>query len=185
MKYTNLQVLQIRERVQAYVQEVRATMREYIQADPALAGMETTWTSAQLLPPHALVVHLGDSRAYLVHEGKLLQVTRDETMAQAFIDTGMNPESVKKFRHILLNNLSGDEDDGAAQIHQLQLGPGDRLLLCTDGLTDMVADEEIATILQQTSAPQAACDRLVAAALKHGGKDNVTVVLAAAGEVRP
>jgi serine/threonine protein phosphatase PrpC len=179
-KYTDLEVQQIRERVEAYVQRIQATLREYIEADPALAGMGTTWTSAHLLLPHALVVHIGDSRAYLLHDGELHQVTRDETLAQVYIDSGMDPDSVKKFRHLLLNNLGGDTDDVTAQIHHIQIEPGDRLLLCTDGLTDMVADEDIALILQRTPTPQTACDELVSAALNHGGKDNVTVVLASA-----
>lgn len=180
MKFTNPEVLQIRERVQAHVQEIQATLREYVQADPERAGMGTTWTSAHLMPPHALVVHIGASRAYLMHEGELRQVTRDETMAQEFIDSGMKPEKVKKFRHLLLNSLGGDKDHVTAQIHQLQIGPGDQVLLCTDGLTEMVSDEEIAAALRKAASPQAACDALVAAALARGGTDNVTVVLARA-----
>ena len=180
MKYTGLEVQQIRERVDAYIQEIQTTLREHMQADPALSGMGTTWTMAHLLPPHALVVQIGDSRAYLMHDGQLQQVTRDETMAQAFVDSGMNPDSVKKFRHMLVNSLGGNKDQVTAQLHHLPLGPSDRLLLCSDGLTDMVSDEEIGNILRQTPAPQAACDKLVAVALAHGGRDNVTVALAAA-----
>jgi protein phosphatase len=181
MKLTNLDVLQIRQRVEAYVQEIQATLRDYVAADPALLGMGTTWTSAHLMQSQALVVHIGDSRAYVVHDGELRQITHDETMAQAFIDAGLDPESVKKFRHLILNNLGGESDKVTAQIHHLQIDPGDRLLLCTDGLTDMLEDDDIAAILQQTSAPQDACDRLIAAALDRGGKDNVTVALAAVG----
>jgi PPM family protein phosphatase len=179
MKYTDAEVAQIRERVDAYLQEIQATLREYVDADPQLAGMGTTWTSAHLLPPHALVVHIGDSRAYLWNGGELRQVTRDESMAQVLIDSGMNPESVAKFRHLLLNSLSGDLKNVTAQVYQIKIEPADQLLLCSDGLTDMVADEDIATILRETSPPQAACEKLVAAALANGGKDNVTVVLAA------
>jgi len=182
MKYTGQEVLQIRERVDAYVQEMQATLSDYVAAHPATAGMGTTWTSAHLLPPHALIVQIGDSRAYLLHDGELRQVTHDETMAQAFIDSGMDPDTVKKFRHVLLNSLGGSNDDVTAQIHHLQLEPGDRLLLCTDGLTEMVADQDIAKVLEQNSAPQDACDQLIALALDKGGKDNVTVILAAAAE---
>lgn len=180
MKYTEPDVLQIRQRVEAYVQEIQGTMREYVDADPGLAGMGTTWTSAHLLPPHALVVHIGDSRAYHLHQGELRQITRDETMAQAFIDSGMPPESVRKFRHLLLNSLGGSNENVTAQIHQLQIEPKDQLLLCSDGLNDMVTDEQIATILNHAATPQAACDQLVSAALASGGRDNVTVVLASA-----
>jgi protein phosphatase len=185
MKYTSQEALQIRERVDAYVQEIQATLRDYIDADPALTGMGTTWTSAHLLPPHALVVHIGDSRAYLMHDGQLRQVTRDETMAQAFIDSGIEPDSVRRFRHILINSLGGDKDKVDAQIHHFELAPGDRLLLCTDGLTEMASDEEIVNVLEQTPAPQDACERLVELALANGGKDNVTAVLAVAADPAP
>ena len=180
MKYTNLEVQQIRERVEAYVQAIHTTLQENAAADSALAGMGTTWTSAHLLPPYVLVIHIGDSRAYLLHDGELLQVTRDETMAQAYIDAGMNPENVKTFRHVLLNSFGGDKDNVTAQIHQLQIRPGDHLLLCTDGLSDMVDDEDIAIALRESSGPQAACDKLVTTALEKDGKDNVTVVVASA-----
>ena len=93
----------------------------------------------------------------------------------------MDPESVKRFRHVLLNSLGGSRDEVSAQIHHVQMEPGDRLLLCTDGLTEMVDDEDITGVLQHIPAPQEACDRLVALALEKGGKDNVTVLLAAAG----
>jgi protein phosphatase len=146
--------------------------------------MGTTWTSAHLMPPHALVVHIGDSRAYLMHEGELRQITHDETMAQAFIDSGLDPASVKNFRHVLLNSLGGEKDDVAAQIHHVRLEAGDRLLLCTDGLTEMASDEDIASVLRQPLAPQEACDRLIELALAGGGKDNVTVTLATAAEPR-
>jgi protein phosphatase len=182
MKYTSQAALQVRERVDAYVQDIQATLRGYIAADPQLAGMGTTWTSAHLMPPHALIVHIGDSRAYLLHDSALRQITRDETMAQAFIDSGLDPESVQKFRHLLLNSFGGEKDEVTAQIHHVQLAPGDRLLLCTDGLTDMVADKDVALVLQQTSTAQDACDRLIALALDNGGKDNVTAILAAVAE---
>jgi protein phosphatase len=171
---------QIRERVNAYVKQIQATLRGQIQADSELAGMGTTWTSVHLLSPHALVVHIGDSRAYLLHQGRLDQVTRDETVAQALIDSGADPESVSRFRHMLLNSFGGDMDNVTAQIHQLQIDAGDQILLCTDGLTDMVSDEDIATILQTSASPQSACDGLISAALENGGHDNVTAVVAAA-----
>jgi protein phosphatase len=180
MKLTDFDAQQIRERVSAYVQKIQATLREHEEAEPALRGMGTTWTSAYLMPPQALVVHIGDSRAYVLHEGSICQVTHDETVAQALIDTGSDPKDVSRFRHMLLNNFGGDADDVTAQIHQLHFGAGTRLLLCTDGLTDLVADEAIARIIEESASPQAACDALVQAALDNGGRDNVTVVLATA-----
>jgi protein phosphatase len=182
MKYTDQEVLQIRERVEAYVNEMQATMRDYIAADPQLTGMGTTWTSAHLMVPHAIVVHIGDSRAYVLHNGELRQITQDETMAQAYIDSGLDPQSVKKFRHVLLNSLGGEREGVTAQVHHVELAAGDRLLLCSDGLTEMIADKDIAIALQKNSAPQDACDRLVALALDNGGKDNITAIMAAVAE---
>lgn len=180
MKLTDLEAQQIRERVKAYVDRIQSTLLEYGQAEPALAGMGTTWTSAHFMPPHAVIVHLGDSRAYLFRDGELEQITRDETMAQAFIDTGMEPESVKKFGHVLLNSFGGDSEQVSSQIYQVPFEAGDQLLLCSDGLSDMVSDEEIAAELRRHQEPQAACDALITLALANGGRDNVTVVLASA-----
>jgi protein phosphatase len=177
-KFTDADVQQIRERVDAYVQEIQTTMREYVAANPPLAGMGTTWTSAHLLPPHVIVVHIGDSRAYLLHDGELSQITHDDTVTQAYLDAGGKADAAKKFRHLLLNSFGGEHDDVTSQIHLLEIEPGDKLLLCTDGLTDEVADNQIAAILAQSPTPQAACDQLIRAALEHGGRDNVTVVVA-------
>jgi serine/threonine protein phosphatase PrpC len=176
----DLDAQQIRERVEAYVKRIQTTLRDQIHADPELAGMGTTWTSAHLMSDRALVVHIGDSRAYVLQQGELHQVTHDETVAQALIDSGAEPQSVSKFRHMLINSFGGETDDVKAQIYQLQIDAGDQILLCTDGLTDMLSDEGIASILQTSTSPQSACDRLIGAALENGGHDNVTVVLAAA-----
>ena len=108
---------------------------------------------------------LGDSRAYRFRDGKLSQVTRDETMAQGLIDAGMDPDSVSKFNHVLVNSFGGGNENAVATIHSLDFDPDDSLLLCTDGLTDMVADDDIAKELGRHSTPQAACDALVELAL--------------------
>ncbi|MEM9658686.1 MAG: protein phosphatase 2C domain-containing protein [Planctomycetota bacterium] len=180
MRITDAETQQVRQRVEAYVQQIQRALREYTRKHPVTAGMGTTWTSVHLMPPHALLVHLGDSRAYLMHDGELRQLTRDETMAQAFIDAGMDPASVSRFRHVLINSFGGDNDDVTAQTRQLLFGAGDQLLLCTDGLTDMVDEATIAQQLKLSRSPQEACDALVACALANGGKDNVTVALASA-----
>lgn len=180
MKLTDFEVQQIRQRVEAYVQRMNDALRDFIRNNPEFAGMGTTFTAAYLLPPHAIIVHVGDSRAYHFRDGHLHQITHDETMAQAFVDAGMEPASVKRFGHILLNTIGGGSDHVTSQIHQVDFNAGDQLLLCTDGLTDMVKDEAIAHLLRDHANPQSACDALVARALENGGKDNVTVALAAA-----
>jgi protein phosphatase len=75
--------------------------------------MGTTWTSAHLFPGSAVIVHVGDSRAYLRHEGLLVQITRDETLAEAMLDSGLSLEEVRRFRHILTNSFGGRHLDCA------------------------------------------------------------------------
>ena len=178
-KFTDFEAQQIRQRVTAYVDQIQSTMREYMRSDPALAGMGTTWTSALCLSHDVLIVHLGDSRAYSLRQKELRQITHDETVAQAFVDAGKSPQSVKQFRHLLLNNFGGEKQEVSAQIYHVRIESGDRLLLCTDGLTDMIPDDHISQTLQSHACPQKACDELVEQALLNGGKDNVTVIVAA------
>lgn len=180
MKLTDLEAQQIRERVEAYVQRIQQALKESAEADPRLRGMGTTWTSAHLIPPSAMVVHLGDSRAYLFRAGELQQITRDETLGQAWLEGGLEPSQVARYRHVLLNCLGSDGEGVVTQIHQLDFGPGDKLLLCTDGLYDMVSHRAIEEELRRQQTPQAVCDALVQLALSGGGRDNITVVLAAA-----
>jgi protein phosphatase len=135
-----------------------------------------------LVGTDAFIGHVGDSRAYLLHDGTLRQVTHDHTQAQQLVDAGLFAsvaETPRSMRHTLINCLGGSYEDVQVETHHVPLAHGDRLLLCTDGLTDMLSDAEIALILNQQPAPTDACQALVDAALDHGGRDNVTVVLAA------
>jgi len=182
MKLNNMDAQQIRDRAEAYIRRIQQTMRDAAKDDPELDGMGTTWTSAHLIPPHAVIVHLGDSRAYLCRGDRLLQVTHDETMAQVWIDAGMEWSMVTKFRHLLLNRLGSDADGVVTQIHQIPFAPGDQLLLCSDGLYDMVPDDVIREELRRHDGAQSACDALIRLALEAGGRDNVTVVLAKAAK---
>lgn len=178
MKFTDFDNQQIQQRVEAYVQQVQLALREYSQSDPTSSGMGTTWTCAYLAPPHAIIAHIGDSRAYLHRGNALHRITRDETMAQQYIDAGLSPDSVKNLGHILTNSFCAHFESVSAQIHLVELESGDRLLVCSDGLTDMVLEERIELELRQHSRAQTVCDALVAQALKNGGKDNVTVLVA-------
>jgi protein phosphatase len=154
------------------------TLREMGEADPDLAGMGTTWTSIYVVGCNALLVQIGDSRAYLWRKQAIRQITRDQTLAQVLIDTGVPAEKTVGVRHILTNSLGGKSDVIVPRVGHVHLKDGDRLLLCTDGLTDQVSSNQIAEVLNSPLGPQAACDALVRLALDHGGKDNITVVLA-------
>jgi protein phosphatase len=169
------------ERLVRYYGEIHATLSRQADADPALSGMGTTLTVAYSFCRDLFLAHAGDSRAYLFRLGNLHQLTRDHTLAQALAERGqIAPEAVAKhrFKHVLTNVLGGHSGQVETEIQHYRLENGDSLLLCTDGLTDMLEDSEIAEILQREGRAAEACRMLVDLALQAGGRDNVTVVLA-------
>ncbi|HJS09016.1 MAG TPA: protein phosphatase 2C domain-containing protein, partial [Pirellulales bacterium] len=139
-------------------------------------------TVARSLGTDLIVAHVGDSRAYLFRNGSLERLTRDDTLAQEIRDAspaeGMQ-QIAARFRHLLTQSLGSDKVEIVPQIRRETLQDGDKLLLCTDGLTDLVSDEVIADQLTRADSPQANCDALLELALAAGGKDNVTVAIAA------
>ncbi len=139
--------------------------------------MGTTLTGAFTVGPEAFIAHVGDSRAYLFHAGQLIQLTRDHTLAQEYLDVCL-PVVSRSWHHVLTNYLGGPEQQVQVEFHHVHLADGDQLLLCTDGLSDLVANKEIAEILGRHNSPQATVQTLVDLALERGGKDNVTVILA-------
>ena len=141
--------------------------------------MGTTLTVCYTTGPELFVLHAGDSRACLYRGGALRRLTRDHTHAQAMIDAGLAaPESYATMprRHVLTNYVGGGRV--AVDVEHHRLADGDRLLLCTDGLTDLVSEVEIAALLEAHPRPDDACRALVDRALDCGGRDNITVVLA-------
>jgi serine/threonine protein phosphatase PrpC len=177
MRLRSLSAQQMQERAEAYLTEMHRTLRELGETDPHLFGMGTTLTSVYVVGWNAIIVQVGDSRAYLWRGGELRQVTRDQSLAQVLIDSGIPPEKTEGVRHILTNSLGGKSDLIVPNVGHLPLQNGDRLLLTTDGLTDELSDAEIADALRRHSTPQATCDELIKLALDHGGRDNVTVVI--------
>jgi serine/threonine protein phosphatase PrpC len=154
---------------------------EEAQNDPSLFGMGTTLTAASLVGPDVFIVHVGDSRAYLLHDGHLEQLTTDHTLTQKYVDLGiLKPEEAKRhrLRHVLTNAIGG-KPGVVGEIQKVRVSDGDRILLCTDGLTDGVTDAHIAEILTRHSDSKQACHALIDAALDKGGRDNITVVVAA------
>jgi protein phosphatase len=151
------------------------------QDNPVLAGMGTTLTAATIVGADLFIVHVGDSRAYLFRQGRLEQVTRDHTLAQTMVDAGwLGAEEARKSRmRSVLTNALGGQRGVQGEIHKVPLTDRDRILLCTDGLTDCVEDGRIADLLGRHPQPEEACQMLVEAALEAGGRDNITVVVAA------
>jgi protein phosphatase len=160
---------------------VHAALRDQGSADPALEGMGTTMTLACTLGASLVVGHVGDSRVYLFHDGRLHQLTRDHTYVQALMDLGkISPAEAARhpLRHVLTRSLGGGQSGAEGDFQRAWLADGDQLLLCTDGLTNMVNDAAIRSILAGDGSADDACQALVDAALENGGKDNVTVALA-------
>jgi len=154
---------------------------ERARRDRALRGMGTTLTMAYSVARDLFIVHAGDSRAYLFHDGELQQLTDDHTIAQVLVDTGkIAPEEARhhRMRHVVTNVLGGPEAGVHASIRKLSVDDGDTLLLCSDGLTEPVKDDEIAAVLGRASSPDEAASDLVHLALERGAPDNVTVVVA-------
>jgi serine/threonine protein phosphatase PrpC len=157
---------------------------------PSLSGMATTLTAVALDRWGRLVVaHVGDARAYLLRAGELVPLTRDHTFVQGLVDAGIiTVEQARDhpLRSIVLRTLHGGENDPALVewgVHQVR--PGDRVLICSDGLSGVVASETLRVILAGEPSPSAAVASGLRAALVAGTSDNVTVVVADVTAVGP
>jgi PPM family protein phosphatase len=160
---------------------VDAVLSEMAKTDPKLKGFGTTLTCAYNNGRDLFVASIGDSRTYLMQKGQLRVLTRDHTIAQELADQGrIDPAEVKThpFRHTLTRALGHHGGTAELDVQGLMLEDGDALLLCTDGLTDMVKEGEIAEILKEAGSARRACRHLVDCALAAGGEDNVTAVVA-------
>jgi protein phosphatase len=160
---------------------LNALLIEHGRQDPSFRGMGTTLTVARSMGRQLRIVHVGDSRVYLLRDTRLHRLTRDHTYVQMLLDSGqLSKEEAARFgaRHVLVNALGGFDEDVVVDVDQLELTSGDRLLLCSDGLTDMVDDDGIRQALIECRESSEACRRLVDLALAAGGRDNVTVVVA-------
>jgi len=172
---------EVLQRMAERYRRIDTVLRTQAQNDPGLSGMGTTMTLAVSIGRDLILTHIGDSRVYLLHRNQLHQLTRDQTLAQSLADQGVISQedtATHKFRHVLTSALGGGKDRIAPEVRHLTLHNEDQVMLCTDGLTEFVTDATIAAILRGAGSAQEACSALVELALRNGGKDNVTVVLA-------
>ena len=147
---------------------------------PSLAHMGATMTAVLFDDSSACIAEVGDSRAYLLRGGELRQITHDQNFAQALLDAGlMTPEAarVSPLRHMLVQAI-GHTSELRVAVGELALRQRDCLLLCSDGLTSKLRDDELCDVILAAPTLDAACDRLVAMANARGGEDNITAVLA-------
>jgi protein phosphatase len=148
---------------------------------PGLRGMGTTVTLAFAVESTLYAVHAGDSRLYVLRGGRLYQMTNDHTVVgellrRRIIDA--EHAAQHPMRNIITNSVGGDQPGVQPEVHKIPLEADDTMLLCTDGLTEMVSDEVITAVLTGTADPQAACGTLIEQANKAGGVDNVTAIVA-------
>lgn len=151
------------------------------QAEPDLAGMGTTVTAILRAGNKLAMAHLGDSRGYLLRDGELTQVTVDHTFVQHLVDTGrIKPEEAEHHpqRSVVMRVLGDFDVDVTPDLSVREARPGDRWLLCSDGLSGFVSHDTIADTLRDVTDIDACADRLVQLALRGGGGDNVTVIVA-------
>lgn len=142
-------------------------------------GMGTTLTAAVLDNERLLIAQVGDSRAYLLHEGALQQLTRDHSLMADMIEAGQLTEEEARVHpnRSVITRAIGSDPHMQPDLYEINVETGDRLLLCSDGVCTMIKDPEIASIMRQAPSAQACADQLVDAALAAGGFDNATAVV--------
>jgi protein phosphatase len=170
---------EIMRRGRHYYEQVDSALAAHAKADPNLIGMGTTMTVAYCIGSDLFLAHAGDTRAYLLRQGRMQQLTQDHTHIQELVDAGLishEEAATHKLRHVLTNALGGG--DVQVDVERVKTAAGDRLLLCSDGLNEMVDDATLCEVLERREAPERTCRDLVDLALERGGRDNVTVIVA-------
>jgi protein phosphatase len=161
--------------------EADARLFEAGAREPEMTGMGTTMTVAWCQDAELRVLHVGDSRCYLARNNVLHQLTQDHTLVGELVrNRVITPAQASEhaMRHVITNAVGGNSPGVHVEVQRTRLEPGDALLLCSDGLTGMVPDDAICAALCAETDPRVACERLLAAALEAGGKDNVTHIVA-------
>ena len=161
------------------VENANQQIRDAVDSNPAMEGMGTTLTGMLFAGSKFGMVHIGDSRAYLLRDGEFAQITRDDTYVQLLVDEGrISPEEANTHpqRSLLMRALDGRDADPDYSVRQALAS--DRFLICSDGLSGVVSDETIAATMKEYADPNQCAERLVQLALRGGGPDNITVIVA-------
>lgn len=168
------------QRLQGAVRRANDSIYSAAGDDFDRSGMGTTVVAAWLRPSRLIVAHVGDSRLYRLRGGAIEMLTRDHTQVQDLVDRGiLTPAQARvSTRRNFLSRALGTYPDVEIDSAEHPHAPGDVYLLCSDGLTNMVEDEEIAAVVRGTRSLQAAAELLVSLANEYGGRDNISVALA-------
>jgi PPM family protein phosphatase len=183
-RFSNLQATDeqhVLKDFQTAMRQADARLFDEAADHPEWARMGTTLTMAFVSGRTLFVVHAGDSRCYLFRTGALRQLTTDHTWAAELARRGLiEQERVRAhpWRHVVTNVLGGGEVGVQVEVRRADLEPGDVVLVCSDGLTDMLDDNRIAAVLTAERSPKDACERLVDEANVAGGRDNITAIVA-------
>jgi PPM family protein phosphatase len=167
------------EELASVAAEANRRIFELARSDSSRSGMGTTLTGALVSGDEVSIVHVGDSRAYLLREGELRQLTRDHSLVEELRREGRltSEEAEEHPQRSIITRALGPEPEVELDVHTYQARPRDVFLLCSDGLTSMVREERLREILLESDSLQEAVDRCVREANRMGGRDNITVVL--------
>jgi PPM family protein phosphatase len=158
-------------------------LRETVEANPRLDGMGSTLTGMLFSGSKLGLVHIGDSRAYLLRDSEFTQITKDDTYVQILVDEGrITPEEAGAHPQRSLITKAMDGRDIEPEYSVRQVLPGDRYLICSDGLSSVVSADTIAQAMREYADPKQCVDRLLALALRGGGPDNITIIVADASD---
>lgn len=162
------------------LESCQKSIQDVVASHPEMHSMGTTMTMVYIVWPRAFVVHVGDSRCYLLRQGELAQITVDHTVSEIMVETGkMSREEARRspMGHALWNVLGGRSNELAVDVYKLTLEQDDVVLLCTDGLYNMVPHETLQELLNANTGTESVCRKLVGLANENGGKDNITVIV--------
>jgi serine/threonine protein phosphatase PrpC len=175
---------QVGDRIKDAICELSNDLRARTKHEPGLEGMGATVVIALVRDDKVHIAHMGDSRAYLVRDAGLKQLTHDHSLVQLLIDNeAIEPEEATTHpSHGQLTRSVGMEGEPLPEANVFQLQPGDRILLCTDGLTGMIQDQELCNLMSVDSPLNEVCQSLIAAANEAGGTDNITATIIAVRE---
>jgi PPM family protein phosphatase len=166
--------------LEAAIEAANREVRARAEGDDELTGMGTTLTAVTPASPTTLVVgHVGDSRAYLLRNGELQRITEDHSLVEELVRQGrLTPEQAESHpQKAIVTRALGVDSEVDVDLYPVVVETGDRIILCSDGLTDMVRDRDIERIARNEPDPQRAAEALVTAANNAGGHDNITVVI--------
>jgi len=168
------------EELREALRRADATVSARAAENPEMRAMGTTLTLAYSVDDILYVAHAGDSRCYILRNSDLHQITRDHTLARELVEAGViRPADIEhnQFRHVVTNVVGGGTTGIAAEVHKVELLAGDTVLLCTDGLTNVVKEDRIIDTLMRAATTEVACLELVQLANDAGGPDNITAIV--------